>query len=477
MSITAPSLRARLLAAILLPVIAVTAVGAAALYRQALQAADTAYDRTLLASAKSIGERLDIAVRDGVATLVAPIPYSALEAFEADNRSRMVFRVSGFDGATVAGYDDLPDWHGSIPAQGAYAALVEFHDAEYRGDPVRMAVLLQPVAAAGRHGMATIQVAETLELRRALAGRILVSTLWRQAVLLLLIGLIVVIAVDWATRPIREAGERLRRRSESDLSAVDSGAAPRELRPLLDAIDQLMGRLAALLAHRQRFIRDAAHQLRTPLAVLKTQTQSALRGDVEPALALREIGATVERATELADGMLALARAEQLQRQDDAPVLDWAPLVREVALDLAPLVAERSLDFELAAAPATVRAHEWALRELVRNLLHNALRHSPPGASLAVTLRTERQPDGQRRAVLTVADGGPGIAPAQRARLFQPFAPGDEAAAGSGLGLAICRAIVASIGGSLSLDDRRHADGSVAGLDATARLPLAENPA
>ncbi len=267
--------------------ITLSALGAAALYRQALQAADTAYDRTLLASAKSIGERLDVEVRDGVATLVAPIPYSALEAFEADNRSRMLFRVSGFDGRTVAGYDDLPDWHGSIPAQGAYAALVEFYDAVYRGDPVRMAVLLQPVAAAGRHGMATIQVAETLELRRTLARRILVSTLWRQAVLLALIALVVVAAVHWATRPVREASERLRLRPESDLSPVDSRGAPRELLPLLDAIDQLMSRLAALLAHRQRFIRDAAHQLRTPLAVLKTQTQSALRGDVGPMLALQ----------------------------------------------------------------------------------------------------------------------------------------------------------------------------------------------
>ena len=350
-----------------------------------------------------------------------------------------------------------------------------FYDAVHRGDPVRVAVLLQPVAAAGLHGMATIQVAETLELRRALAQRILVSTLWRQAALLAVVAIVVGVAVQWATRPLRAAGERLRQRPASDLSPVDGRGAPREVLPLLDAIDHLMARLAALLEHRQRFVRDAAHQLRTPLAVLKAQTQSALRGDAEPMLALREIGDTVERATGLADGMLALARAEQLQRQDDAPLVDWAPVVREVALDLAPLVAERRLDFELEAEPATVRAHEWALRELVRNLLHNALRQSPPGAPLAVTLRIEATPDG-RSAVLTVADGGPGIALSQRSRLFQPFSPGDEAAAGSGLGLAICQAIVASSGGSLSLDNRLR-DGVMVGLDATARLPLAENRA
>ena len=117
--------------------------------------------------------------------------------------------------------------------------------------------------------------------------------------------------------------------------------------PLLSGTNQVMARLAKLLEHQKRFVRDAAHQLRTPLAVLKTQVQSALRGDVPAEQALREIGGTVDRATQLANQMLALAKVEQLRQQDDAPVSDFAAIVRAVALDLAPLMAQRQLDFSI----------------------------------------------------------------------------------------------------------------------------------
>ena len=150
------SLRSQLLIGILLPVLALLAVNALSLYRQALRAADTAYDRTLLASAKAIGEQLEVE-RGGdgsAARLRANVPYSALEAFEADNRSRMFFRVSGFAGEMVSGFDDFPPWRGSLPAKGPYAALVDFYDAAYRGQPVRVAVLLQPVAGTEGLGVA-----------------------------------------------------------------------------------------------------------------------------------------------------------------------------------------------------------------------------------------------------------------------------------------------------------------------------------
>ena len=140
-------------------------------------------------------------------------------------------------------------------------------------------------------------------------------------------------------------------------------------------------------------------------------------------------------------------------------------LVRAVALDLAPLIAERQLDFDIHTAPVTLRAHEWALRELTRNLLHNAVKHSPVGGRLSVTLATE-----DREAVLSVVDDGPGIPAELRRRLFQPFSTQDGG--GSGLGLAICREIVASLGGSISLDDRTQ-NGRPCGLQACVRLPLA----
>jgi two-component system sensor histidine kinase TctE len=462
------SLRSVLLLGILLPVLAFIAINTLGLYRQALGAANIAYDRTLLASAKTLGEQLEVAGSQGDARLRATVPYSALEPFEADNRSRMFYRVSGFAGEMVSGFEDLPPWRGALPAKGPYAALVDFYDDRYHGEPVRVAVLLQPVAGQDGRGMATIQVAETLELRKTLARQILLDTLWRQALLLLVITAVVVWVVQRATQPVREISAQLVQRGQNDLTPIAAPNAPRELLPLIDATNQVMTRLAHLLADQKRFVRDTAHQLRTPLAVLRTQLQSAQRGDVAPAQALQEMSGTVERATVLANQMLALAKVEQLRQQGQAPVVDWAEITRAVALDLAPLIAQQQLDFDIDTTGAPVHAHEWALRELTRNLMHNAIKHSGVKGRLGVRLAGSA-----RQATLRIADGGPGISPGLRQRLFQPFAT-DDPRSGSGLGLAICQEIVTALGGEIRLDNRIEG-GRVSGLDAIVSLPMADN--
>ncbi|CAN7451466.1 sensor histidine kinase [Variovorax paradoxus] len=463
------SLRARLLLGILAPVALFIVINSVSLYRQSLAAATTAYDRTLLASAKTIGEQLDVEGYDENARLRAIVPYSALEAFEADNRSRLFYRVSALDGEMVSGFAELPFWRGRIPDRGAYAALVDFYDARFRDQPVRMAVLLQPVASGRGRGMAVVQVAETLELRETLVRKLLVDMLWRQLLLMGVIALVTVLVVQRATRPVRELGEAIEKRAADDLSPIDAPDAPRELRPLVDATTEVMGRLQRLLDHQKRFVRDSAHQLRTPLAVLKAQVQSARRGDVPPEQALGEISQTVERATTLANQMLSLAKVEQLRQRPESMPLELGEVVRQIALDLSPLIADKALDFELAIdGPVTVRAHQWMLQELTRNLLHNAIKQSPRGGALLVMVRS----DGPE-AVLTVRDQGPGIAAELRQRLFAPFSAGDTAS-GSGLGLAICREIVLALGGRISLDNRSAQENSaqVIGLDAVVRLPL-----
>ncbi|MDM0016783.1 sensor histidine kinase [Variovorax saccharolyticus] len=466
----AASLRARLLLGILAPIALFIVINSVSLYRQSLAAATTAYDRTLLASAKTIGEQLDVEGYDEAALLRAMVPYSALEAFEADNQSRMYYRVSGLDGEMVSGFAELPFWRGKLPDRPPYAALVDFYDAEFRDMPVRVAVLLQPVASARGRGMAVVQVAETLELRETLARKLLVDTLWRQLVLLGVIAAVTVIVVQRATRPVRALGEAIQARAADDLSPIDAPDAPRELRPLIDATTQVMGRLQRLLDHQKRFVRDSAHQLRTPLAVLKAQVQSARRGDVPPGQALGEISETVERATALANQMLSLAKVEQLRQQPESVTLDLAEAVRAVALDLSPLVADKELDFELSTSPAPVwvRAHLWMLQELTRNLLHNAIKHSPVGAPLTVSVQAAGD-----AALLRVSDAGPGISDELRQRLFAPFAAGDVGS-GSGLGLAICREIVLALGGSIALQNRESGV-QAAGLDAVVRIPLARD--
>lgn len=476
MSPSRGSLRRQLLLGILLPVIGVVGVNTVVLYRQALRAADIAYDRTLLATAKSIGEWLEVTGEGEAARVRATVSYSALEAFESDNRSRLYYRVLGFGGELVSGFDDLPAPRRELPGRSVYAALVHFYDDAYRDSPVRVAVLLQPVAGTLGQGMATVQVAETLELRRTLARELLLDTLVRQALLIGLIALVVILVVQRATRPVRDLSRRIVERPAGDLSPIDARGSPRELLPLVEATNQVMQRLEHLLAHQRRFVRDASHQLRTPLAVLKAQVQSAQRGDVDAGTALAEIGHTVDSATRLANQMLALAKVEQLRQQGGAGVVDWEPIVRDVALDLSPLMAERNLDFEITSAAAPILGHAWALRELTRNLLHNAIKHSPPGGKLAMRLLV----DG-RHAALVIDDAGPGLDPLLRERLFQPFAAGahrggagagHDAHTGSGLGLAICLEIAQSLSGSIALEDRRTG-ARVQGLTATVRLPLA----
>ncbi|WP_068679789.1 MULTISPECIES: sensor histidine kinase [unclassified Variovorax] len=464
----AASLRARLLTGILVPVALFIVINSVSLYRQSLAAATTAYDRTLLASAKTIGEQLDVEGYDEQASLRAIVPYSALEAFEADNQSKIFYRVSTLGGEMISGFAELPFWRGKLPDRPPYAALVDFYDARFRGQPVRVAVLLQPVASSRGRGMAVVQVAETLELRETLVRKLLVDMLWRQLVLLAVIAGVTVFVVQRATRPVRHLGELIEGRAPDDFSPIDAPDTPRELRPLVDATTEVMGRLQRVLDHQKRFVRDTAHQLRTPLAVLKAQVQSARRGDAPTGEALAEISDTVERATTLANQMLSLAKVEQLRQQPDWQVLDLGEAVRQVALDLSPLMADKALDVELSAgsAPVLVRAHRWMLQELARNLLHNAIKHSPRGGALVVRVGAQ---DGV--ALFVVSDQGAGIPDELRQRLFAPFAAGD-AASGSGLGLAICREIVLALGGSIALDNR-EIGGQRDGLDAVVQLPLA----
>jgi two-component system sensor histidine kinase TctE len=284
------------------------------------------------------------------------------------------------------------------------------------------------------------------------------------------VALVVFVVVQRATRPVRKLSQQLQQRRADDLTPLAMDDAPQELRPLLDATNTTMRRLHHLLDNQKRFVRDTAHQLRTPLAVLKVQVQSALRGDVDATQGLLEISHTVERATQLANQMLALAKVAQLAQEKTPESIDWAGILREVALDLSPLIADKSLDFEIDTTPALIHTHAWMLRELSRNLLHNAIRYSPVQGRLLVRLLCDAS-----HAALVISDSGPGITDELRKRLFQPFSAG-QAHSGSGLGLAICLEITHTLGGQIELHNR-STHGHIDGLDATVRLPLAPAPA
>ena len=191
-------------------------------------------------------------------------------------------------------------------------------------------------------------------------------------------------------RPISVLRRELLERDPDSLSPLVT-PAPRELRPIVEALNEVMARLKGVLDNRQRFVRDASHQLRTPLAVLKAQVQNAQRGDLAPDVAFAELSQSVDRATRVANQMLALAKVAQLESEapEASEQTELVSLARDLAVECSPLLADKALDFALEAPehrPVVVAAHEWMIRELLRNLVSNAIRHTPPGSAIGIDI-------------------------------------------------------------------------------------------
>lgn len=435
------SLRNQLLRWLLGPLVLLVAVNAVSLYNDALNAADTAYDRSLLASTRALAER--VSIKGG--KVVADVPYVALDSFETDTLGRIYYKVSGLKGETISGYADLPAVPANVPRSELYPALVRFYHADYNGERVRIAALLQPVFDDSMRGIALIQVGETLDARRALSRRILLNTLLRQAMLVLAVATLVWFAVRLVLRPLMKLKNVVETRALSDLSDVDQALVHREVRPLVAAMNGTMARMQNLIASQRRFIADASHQLRTPLTVLKTQAELALReNDFDAMRAIvRSIAGTTDSTVHLANRLLTLARIEHGSEAAMLAPVSLPSVVRQVCLELALPAVQKQIDLALEApGEALVNGQALMLHELVSNLVDNAIRYTPVGGN--VLLRVQAVDDG---ILLQVRDSGPGIAQGELEKVFTPFyrvaATMEVNPSGTGLGLAIVRDIAA----------------------------------
>ena len=450
----AGKLRTYLLLWTLLPIAVFMLMDTVSLYRSTQRATDSAHDRLLEATARQIGDLIHVE-RD---QLSIHVPLAMIEALEGAGGSRMYWRVLDFEGRQLAGDDALP-----LPAPTPEAALQAHYLASVDGEPVRAVALQQPIEMSQGRGVARILVAETLEARRQQQRTLLRGMLARQLMLMLLIAAVVAMVVHRGLRPVRALRRELHARPADDAAPL-AARGPEELQPVIDELNALFARQHQLLEHQRRFVADASHQLRTPIAVLKTQLQSAMQEDSAAPAALADLARTVDRMAHLANQLLAKARLEHAGESSEVQALDLGTVVRDAVLELSPLIAARHLAFELEeVAPVTVHGQTWLAAELVSNLLSNAIRHTPESGALGV--RLERR-EGEAR--MTVWDSGPGITDQARAWLFRPFAPAGEVG-GAGLGLAICLDIAQAMQGRIELVNRTGSSGRVEGLDAVVR--------
>jgi len=299
-----------------------------------------------------------------------------------------------------------------------------------------------------------VQVAQPMSARRELAASLALRTIVPLLAVLPFLALLIWYTIARGLSPLDRVAADVARRSPGLLEPLAETGLPREVQPLVHALNGLLERLGQTLAAQRSFIADAAHELRTPLTAVHLQAQLAERADNdgERSAALAELKGGLDRATRLSEQLLALAREDPDVADRAFAHVDLAAIARAVVANAAPLAVEHNIDLGIeAAAPAIMRGDADALATLVSNLVDNALRYTPRGGRVDVKVTPDHA--GTR---LEVADSGPGIAPADRERVFDRFYRGtaahaDGAARGSGLGLAIVKRIVERHHGRIAL--------------------------
>ena len=266
------SLYLQLLMFLGLPLMLLWGLSAFNSYVSALQAATQAYDRTLLSSARTVSERLVVRNKQ----LEVNVPWVVLDSFELNMNDRLYYKVVDPAGKVISGYDDLPAMPPATSRTRLYPALAWFYHTEYRGEAIRVARLLQPVNEGGIVGMAEIYVAETLQSRRYLARQLLFSSWVSQGLLVLLTLVLVGWLLRRVLRPMRQLSSLMVRREPGLLTPLPELLPWSETRLLIVAFNRYLDRLRGLISRQERFSADASHQLKTPLAVLKTQAAVAL---------------------------------------------------------------------------------------------------------------------------------------------------------------------------------------------------------
>lgn len=424
-------------------------------FRSASATANLVVDRTLLASSRVIAEAVHT---DAGGTVQLDMPPAALEMFDTGYQDRVYYQVTTPWGSLISGFPNMPK--PSRPKKGEQGV--------FRGEDVRMLLLTYPVVGLGQDGEISVIVAVTQKSQFALRNGLWFSDFGKQLILVLLAGLVAIAGLQWGLGPVLKLSDMVRHRGRDRLDPLPTDMVQTELRPLVLALNGYMERVQAQMSAQRRFVSNAAHQLRTPLALLSTQASFAARErDADRRdEALQALQNSTRQVARLAAQLLTLSRAEPGSRRPRRERIDMAAAARQIMETQAEEALSRDIDLGLEAERAVIVSGDGLmLREMMVNLIDNALHYTPRGGRVTVTVSST-----EKVAIFSVEDSGPGIPEAEREQVFERFyrMPSTEGD-GSGLGLAIVREVAEGAGGRVFLG--QSAD---AGLLVTVELPASE---
>lgn len=415
------------------------------------------YDQSLREHVATISRQVQLVDGKPVVTLHA----STRAMLRADELDSVYFHVLTQDQKLIAGDRDLPAPEFAA-SKDVVPGEIYFRDMEYKGQDIRVAYsyLAEPQAPVERWVL--VEVAETTEKRTQLANRIVASVILPQFIIIPLAVMLVWFGLSRGLRPLTRLRNTIEHRDPADLSPIATRRVPEELEPLVEAFNEMLERMKRNVEAQQRFVADAAHQMRTPLTGLKTQAQFAVRESDPAALrhALRQIATGVDRAGRLVNQLLTLARTEgsEIGQQRHEP-LELAVLVRDVVEDWVIVALEKNIDLGFETTESSmISGNDFLLRELVKNLIDNAIRYTPAGGHV-----TCRIVNAISTILLEVEDDGIGISEAHAELVFERFYRVDDATTeGSGLGLAIVQEIANQHNARATLRPNPRGKGAVA---------------
>lgn len=439
------SLRRRLLGWLLISTALIGCIALADTYREAINTANIVSDRVLSGSALAIAERVVVS-EDG--SLEVDIPYVALEMLTSGAQDRVFYRVDGPGGRFITGYQSLPTVSDFMGQSAVYM------DSDFRSEPIRIAAL-QRSASTGIDSLPfVVTVAETTIARNQLTQAILLRSALRLLLMIAGAAAIVWVAVTYSLRPLYRLGEAISERSPNDLHPIEQ-SVPSEVENLVETVNSFMVRLQSALDALRHFTGNASHQLRTPLAIIRTQLALSARatslGDAQSAA--RKGDEALAHAEHILAQLLLMARVDAAGSNDPQtpPRIDLAQLSQTITADHVPRAGDAGIDlgFEGPDGPAFVLAEPLLIGELLSNLIANALAYAGHGAEVTVRIRNDKH-----TVLLIVEDNGPGIAPERRGMVRQRFARGEQnPSPGLGLGLPIVEEIANLFNAKLALSD------------------------